>query len=249
MRGHASNEAADRLAIKGLLSGQRRSSPVHRRFFRSQSNVDEVDLLRPFRLSKQSLLPALVGASASPTNSSTEGVPSWVFKRRDADCRSQIRAAVDTARRRGRPHVLPHFGRVASSSAGQGTHHGWSYPVLRMSRARQHARRSRDAGMVAPLRGAHRERMSRLFAIGGAQRCRCAGWVDCVAGHRRPDRGLGGHSWRGFPYGASGMGPMFASDDVRPAQRSGPARRNVCVPELGGTGLISSLFVGSGLPL
>ena len=39
-----------------------------------------------------------------------------------------------------------------------------------MSWARQHARRSADTGMVAPLHGAHPERMSRLIAVGGAQR-------------------------------------------------------------------------------
>ena len=34
--------------------------------------------------------------------------------------------------------------------------------------------------------------MSRLFAVGCAHRCQCAGWTDCVAGHWRPGRGLGG---------------------------------------------------------
>ena len=48
--------------------------------------------------------------------------------------------AMGTARRHGRPQVLSRFGRRASFSAAQGTHHGWSHPILRMSWARQHAR-------------------------------------------------------------------------------------------------------------
>ena len=65
-----------------------------------------------------------------------------------------------------------------------------------------------------------------------------------VVGHRRPCRGLGGHTWRGIPCVASGMGLLFASDDARPAQRPSRAHRN----GLGGAGLISTLFLKSGLP-
>ena len=61
--------------------------------------------------------------------------------------------------------------RRASSSVGQGPHHSRGYPVLCMSPARQHAWRSRDTGTVAPIRGAPPERMSGLFAVGGAQLC------------------------------------------------------------------------------
>ena len=38
--------------------------------------------------------------------------------------------------------------------------------------------------------------------------------VDCVAGHWRQDRGLGGYSWRGISCTASGMGLSLSSDDA-----------------------------------
>ena len=104
------------------------------------------------------------GALASPTNSSTRDAVQragnrllprfWCVRRSRRQCGSGWHRAMDTARRHGRPQFLSRVGCRASSLSGQGPHHGWCYPDLRMSRARQHARRSRDTGMVAPVRGA-----------------------------------------------------------------------------------------------
>ena len=79
-RGCGSGDGDRPHAIMVFLSGQRRSSPAHTRFFRSQSNVpsllaegisrqavsDEVDPLRPFRLGQKKRLKRWSSRSALP---------------------------------------------------------------------------------------------------------------------------------------------------------------------------------------
>ena len=71
--------------------------------------------------------------------------------------------------------------------------------------------------------GAHDRPLCRLVVSRNAAR-----WIDFVAGHKRPCRGLGGHNWRGIPCVASGMGPLCASDDARLAHRLAKPARTRC---------------------
>ena len=111
--------------------------------------------------------------------------------------------AVDTARHHGRSQVLSCVGRRASSSPGQGPHHGGGHPVLCVSwglTARATKLRSRRGWRRA---AALIRSVSSLVTARRAMRCQCAGGIGCVAGS---SGGLGGHGWRGVSYLAPGVG-------------------------------------------
>ena len=94
-----------------------------------------------------------------------------------------------------------------------------------------------------------RERMSGLFAVGGALRCQCAGGIDCVAGHWRPGPRIGRTQLARNSIRCCWNGTFVCQRRCQARTTTQPSLLERGVPGLGGTGVIASLFLGSGSPV
>ena len=94
--------------------------------------------------------------------------------------------------------------------------------------------------MVAPLADAHPASLPWVVLCDA----HAAGRIAGVVGHWRPGGGSRRHSLRGIPFVASGTGPLVCQRRWQARTTTQPRLPERGAPGRGGTGLISSLFLG-----